>query len=229
MTVLSQKEWEDAVIADWKKQQKQHSYSWYDECEAQYQELFGSRGREERTARRANAKQLPFGDISELERLPDSKYKNDTYDGRIGEIAVIERLNQYGFNVPIESWTLHEPGKRYDQKDIVVNEQRLEVKYIKNANYPFGDTPDSFTGSQLLVAKVASIKKHIQPPLAYVFVHANTGGMLVLPFTDEVTSRFYERDAMSDGKPTPMFYLKNPQQYLQPFNWLVDALGKENQ
>lgn len=223
MNLLSQEAWEDAVIADWKKQQ--HSYSWYDECKALLSE------REQREVRRGASNRPSLGNVSELEQLPDSKYKDDTFDGRTGEVAVIERLNLEGFDVPIESWTLHEPGKTYDQKDIVVNGQRLEVKYIKNANYPFGDTPDSFVGSQLLVAKVASIKKHIQPPLAYVFVHANTGGMLVLSFTDEVTSRFYERLMWSDGKQVPGYYLKHPQQYLQPFSWLVEKLkdSEENQ
>lgn len=206
MTFLSQRAWEDAVIADWVAEQEQLKS-----------------GRKER---RVTAKRLPFGDVTELEALPESKYKNDTYDGRIGEMAVIERLNQHGFNIPLEPWKLHEKGKVYDQKDIVVNGHRLEVKYIKNDRYPFGDTPESFTGKQLLVAKVASIEKHVHPPTAYVFVHASTGGMLALPYTDEVTSLFYERLMWSDGKQVPGYYLKHPQQYLQPFSWLVDSLGK---
>lgn len=208
------------------------------QCEEQWKEMFGRvavvdewdewlyGGKVERELRRGTAKRLPFGDVTELEALPDSKYKDDTKDGRIGEMAVIKRLNEYGFNIPIEPWHKHEPGKKYDQKDILVNGHRLEVKYIRNDAYPFGDTPESFKGSQLLVAKVASIEKHVHRPLAYVFVHATTGGLLALPFTDEVTDLFYERLMWSDGKQVPGAYLGEPQKYLQTIDWLVEELRK---
>lgn len=180
----------------------------------------------EREVRRGTAKKQLFGDVKELEALPDSKYKSDTYDGRIGEMKVIEKLNQHGFNISIEPWHKHEPGKVYDQKDIVVNGHRLEVKYVGNEFFIWHDTPESFVGKQLLVAKAASIEKHIHRPLAYVFVHAITGGFIVLPFTEEVTDLFYERQMWSDGKQVPGAYLAEPQKYLQPIEWLVEELRK---
>lgn len=210
------------------------SCSWFDELLSGDREqpqvtdwdafLFGAKV--EREVRRGTASKLAFGDITELEALPENKYKNDTKDGRTGEMLVIRRLNEYGFDIPIEDWHKHEPGKQYDQKDILVNGHRLEVKYIRNDDYPFGDTPESFKGKQLLVAKVASIEKHVHRPLAYVFVHATTGGILALPFTEEVTDLFYERQMFSDGKEVPGAYLGQPQKYLKTIEWLVEELTK---